>query len=293
MPTAPLRKTPTTPTTAATPRPAGPAPASAPRAARQFAFGEVVTATAQRIGIYGPGGIGKTSLACRAPGPVAVFDFDNSLPVLKPSLAGLDIKVVQDVATWTDLREALHSNMWSGVKTILIDSLTRAEQLGIAHTLATVKTEKGASVTSVEGYGYGKGYKHVYETMLNILGDLDQHVREGRNVVLICHDCTASVPNPEGEDYIRWEPRLQANNNGNFRLAVKEWLDHLLCVRYDVAVNLDEKDKGKASGSGTRTIYPLEQAVHMAKSRSLRSEIIFEEGKDVLWGQIFNAAVPA
>lgn len=267
-----------------------PAPQAAVRTARKFAFGEIAASTAQRIGIYGPGGIGKTSLACRAPGPVALFDFDSSLPVLKPTLGGLDIKVVEDVHTWQDLREALHAkDMWGSIRTIVIDSLTRAEQLGIAHTVQNVRHEKGGTVTSIEGYGFGKGYKHVYETMLALLGDLDQHVRDGRNVILIAHDCTANVPNPEGEDYIRWEPRLQANSNGNFRLAVKEWLDHLLCVRFDVAVKEDSKDRGKASGSGTRTIYPVEQAVHMAKSRSLREPLIYEDGNTEVWQKLFPA----
>ena len=285
MPTAPLRKSPTAPTTAAAMRPAGPAPAAAPRAARQFAFGEVVTATAQRIGIYGPGGIGKTSLACHAPGPVALFDLDNSLPVLKPTLSGLDIKVVQDVITWQDMRDALHSKMWDGIKTIVVDSLTRGEQLGIAHTLATVRNEKGYAVSSLEGYGFGKGMRHSFETMLSLLGDLDQHVREGRNAVLICHDVTANVPNPAGDDYIRYEPRLQNANNGNLRLSAKEWLDHLIYIGYDIAVDSD----GKAKGSGTRTLYPVETPIFLAKSRSLREPMVYEDGSDEVWKKIFQA----
>ena len=271
-------------------RPLAPPPgASAPPAApnpRRFAFGEIRPAMAQRIGMYGPGGVGKTSQACRAPGPVAIFDFDDSLPVLRPSLGTLDIRPIQDVHTWLDLREALHDPaLWEGIRTIVIDSLTRAEQLVIAHTLATVKNDKNQPVTSIEGYGFGKGYRHVFETVLPLLADLDAHIRAGRNVVLIMHECTATVPNPEGEDYIRWEPRLQGQNNGNIRLATKEWLDHLLCIRFDLSVNAD----GKASGGETRTIYPVESAVHMAKSRSLKEPFEFTEGSDELWKRLYPA----
>ena len=35
------------------------------------------------------------------------------------------------------------------------------------------------------------------------LADLDRHCRAGRHVVLICHDCTSTVPNPAGEDWLR------------------------------------------------------------------------------------------
>jgi hypothetical protein len=243
-----------------------------------------MTALAMRIGIVGPGGVGKTTLVCRAPGPVGIFDFDNSLSVLKPRLTGLDVRPVEGVESWSDLREALHDKaLWQGIRTIVIDSATRAEQLAIAHTLANVKNDKNQPVTSVEGYGFGKGYRHVFETFLPLLADLDQHVREGRNVALIMHECTATVPNPDGEDYLRWEPRLQAQNNGNIRLAVKEWLDHLLCIRFDIAVNAS----GKASGNGSRTIYPVESAVHMAKSRSLKDPIEYQEGSAELWNQLF------
>ena len=259
--------------------------------ARRYAFGQIEPAKALRVGLFGPGGIGKTSLACRAPGPVAVFDFDHSLPVLKPTLAGLDVRPVEGVESWSDLREALHDkSLWQGIRTIVIDSVTRAEQLAIAYTLANVKNEKNNNVTSIEAYGFGKGYRHVFETFLALLGDLDQHVREGRNAVLIMHECTATVPNPDGEDYLRWEPRLQGQNNGNIRLACKEWLDHLLCIRFDLNVTTEDKASkkaGKASGNGTRTIYPVESPVHMAKTRSLTDTVEFTEGSDELWRRLF------
>ena len=42
------------------------------------------------------------------------------------------------------------------------------------------------------------------------------HARGTRdNVILICHDCTATVPNPTGEDWLRYEPRLQSPGSGN------------------------------------------------------------------------------
>lgn len=253
--------------------------------AKKYGFGAIKPAAAQRVVIYGPGGVGKTSLAARAPGPVAFFDLDQSLANLSHSLEGLDVRPIDGVATWQEMRDALHQpELWKDIRSIVIDSGTRAEFLGVSHTIKTVPHEKpGTTITSVEGYGYGKGYRHVYETFMQLLGDLDQHFRAGRNVVLICHDCTANVPNPEGVDYIRWEPRLQNQTNGNIRFAVKEWCDHLLCVRYDVST----KD-GKAEGSGSRTIYPVELPVHMAKSRSLKDPIVYEEGSTALWDVMFN-----
>ena len=86
-------------------------------------------------------------------------------------------------AAWQDIRDALHADGWDGIKTIVLDSATRAEELAVAHTLASVPHEKGQRVQRIEDYGFGKGYSHVYDTFLTLLGDLDQHTRAGRHVV--------------------------------------------------------------------------------------------------------------
>lgn len=229
----------------------------------------------QRVGIYGTGGIGKTSLAARCPGRKAFFDLDESMDRLKLS------DVVQGVETWQDIRDALASI--DDVDTIVIDSVTRAEELAVAHTLKHTPTEKGTFPTSIEGYGYGKGFQHVFDTFLPLLADLDAHARAGRNIVLVMHECFASVPNPQGEDYIRYEPRLQSPGSGkaSIRYRIKEWLDHLLFIGYDV----DVRDN-KARGSGTRTIYPLEMPHCMAKTRSLTETIDYEPGSTELWNRL-------
>lgn len=241
--------------------PPPPSPAAAPQGRVQF--GKVQASAGHRVVMYGPGGIGKTTMACAAPGPVAFFDLDESLAILRP--AG-EVWPVQ-AANWQGMRVALQSPGWDSVKTIVIDSGTKAEELALAHLLATVRTEKGRPATSIEDYGFGKGYTHLFDTFLPLLGDLDAHCRAGRNVVMICHDCTTTCPNPMGEDWLRYEPRLQSPNSGkaSIRLRVKEWADHMLWYGYDVVV-----DDGKGKGSGTRTIYPAELPHCMAKSRSCR-----------------------
>lgn len=262
--------------------PPPPAPTVSTKA--RVAFGKVATSTGHRVVLYGPGGIGKTTLAASAPGSVAFIDLDESLPRLAGNLDMEKVSIVSGVDTWAELRLALQSDGWDDIKTIVIDTGTRAEEMAIAHTLGTVKTEKGTTPKSVEEYGYGKGYQHVYETFLTLLPDLDRHCRAGRNVMLICHDCTATVPNPAGEDWLRYEPRLQSPSSGkaSIRLRVREWADHVLFMGYDVAVNKD----GKGCGSGTRTIYTAELPHCMAKSRSTIAQIPVE-GNDI-WAQIIK-----
>jgi len=237
-----------------------------------------------RIVIYGPGGVGKTSLADMAPGPVVSFDLDDSLGVLQPA----HTLAVQGVDDWGELHKALIGPGWEGVQTLVIDSVTRAEEWAVAWTLKhTPKNDQGSLADSVESYGYGKGYGFVFDTFLPLLADLDGHARAGRNVVLIAHDCVARVPNPEGEDWIRYEPRLQdpTSGKGSIRLRIKEWADHVLYLGYDVSVDKE----GKGRGSGSRTVYPVERPHFMAKSRTLRSPIVLREGENKVWEALFGA----
>src|SRR6185436_20399049 len=103
---------------------------------------------------------------------------------------------------------ALQSKIVDDFDSIVLDG-TKAEEYAIAHTLANVPHEKGGRVSSIEGYGFGKGYQYVYDTFLLLLADLDRLVERGKNAVLICHECVSDVPNPAGEDFLRFEPHLQ------------------------------------------------------------------------------------
>lgn len=240
--------------------------------------------------LYGPGGIGKTTFAATASGPVAFFDVDNSLPKLKVGLAesglGLDIRSVP-FETWQDIRDALHSPGWDDIKTIVIDSATVSEERAITHVLKHVPHEKqGVVVSGIEGYGYGKGYTHVYDEFSRLLADLETHTRAGRNAILICHDCIHEVPNPNGEDFLRYEPRMQDPKSGkaSIRLRIKEWADHVLFFGYDIAVD----EHGKGVGAGTRSIYTYELPWCMAKSRSIAEIVPVEKFDQTLWTELLK-----
>ena len=157
--------------------------------------------------------------------------------------------------------------------------------MAIADTLLNV-VQDGKKSTSVEGYGYGKGYGYVFDTFLPLLAELDRHARAGRHVCLICHDCTSTVPNPAGEDWLRYEPRLQSPSSGkaSIRLRVREWADHVLFVGYDVAVTKD----GKGQGAGTRTLYRAEMPHCMAKSRTGADPIPLGTDGAAVWSEIIR-----
>lgn len=234
----------------------------------------------QRAIVYGPGGVGKSELCSllRQLGKKVLFcDTEDSTRFL-------DVARVQPT-TWTDLRAAIR-DLSGDYDVVVVDSLTKGEELCVQHVLDNVPHEKGLPISGIEDYGWGKGYVHVYEEFLKLLGDLDALGRQGKYVVGVCHDCVATVPNPGGDDWIRYEPRLQMTGRASIRHRVKEWCDHLLYIGFDTIV----KD-GKAMGSGTRTIYPTEMPTHWAKSRLLSNPVPYPKGDATIWKLLFEGGI--
>jgi hypothetical protein len=228
--------------------------------------------------LYGPGGIGKSTLASLAPKPVFVD--------INRGTSRLQVERIEDVTDWDALRRVVQDRAFlAGYQTIVIDSGTEAEELALAWTLANVPHEKGGHVARIEDYGFGKGYQHLFDTWMQILADLDRAVETGTNVVLICHECVADVPNPYGADFIRYEPRLQAPKSGraSIRSRTFEWADHVFYLGYDVL-----SQDGKGRGSGTRTIYAQQLPTHVAKSRAGFRARAWNDQKDAsAWKEVF------
>jgi hypothetical protein len=251
---------------------------------KTFSVSAGVKHGAQKVVLYGPGGVGKTSLLAS----LADVGTNPLVLDLESGSQFLDVpRVTPTPETWDDMRDALHSvSLWQGHDAVAIDSLTFAEELAVRWTLANVKhpDKPDKRITSIESYGYGKGFQFVYDTFLQLLADLDMHVRAGRHVVCIAHDCTEKVPNPGGEDWLQYQPRLQSPpKQGKIRERVKEWCDHLLYIGFDVAV-----EGGKGKGGGTRTIHPMELPTHWAKSRLLSDPIEYSKGSSDIWRQLLN-----
>lgn len=276
-----------------TTRPAAPPPPAAapqqqqkksPRATIPTAVGLSFTSgrvsKAQRIVLYGTGGIGKSTLAAFLPAP-AFIDVEHGTE---------ELNVLRDstCTDWPSLRgklASLEAKPQEGVRTIVIDTMTTAEEFAREYVVETRPNEKGKRVDSIEGYGWGKGWQFVYDEVTGLLADLDRIVAKGVNVCMIAHDVPSVVPNPSGEDFLRWEPRLyngDKNHKGSVRERIKEWADHVLFIGYDVAV-----EDGKARGGGSRTIWSYELPTHIAKSRSKQMSIAFDlQDPGAVWREL-------
>ena len=156
-------------------------------------------------------------------------------------------------------------------KTLVIDTADWAEMLCISQICD--KNHK----SSIEEFGYGKGYTYVQEEFGRLLNLLTEVVKAGVNVVLTAHAKMRKFEQPdELGAYDRWEMKLSKG----VAPMVKEWADMVLFANYKtMVVNVDgqgaQKGKNKAQG-GKRVMYTTHHSCWDAKNRySLPDEVPF------------------
>lgn len=273
------------------------APTAPPEALKKFSAGVSTSNRGQKIIVYGGSGIGKSSLVALAPTPIFIPLDDGSVNLRDP-YTNEKVQQVQDAdgnppETFAETRAALQQySIYDKFDTVVIDTATKLQDLSHQYMFDTIPHEKGNTVTSIEGYGYGKGYNHLYDVMKLILQDADELIRRGKTVVIIVQCTVAPVANAAGDDYVCDAPRLYPGNKitPSIRDMYIEWADHVLFVNH---ANTAVKDK-KIKGAVTRAVFTQGQLHFKAKTRVLASgEVIpaiinFDDVKDdSIWQFIF------
>lgn len=215
---------------------------------------------AHKVVIYGPEGIGKSTLASHFPRPLYI-DTEGSTN-------HLDVNRTERPTSWAMLMEQVRyvRNNPSVCSTLIIDTADWAEQLCISDVCAKRK------VSGIEDFSYGKGYVYLAEEFGRLLNLLEEVVERGVNVVLTAHAKMRKFEQPdEMGAYDRWELKLQKQTAP----LVKEWADMVLFANYKtMAVATDDKCKKFKAQGGRRVIYTSHHPCWDAKNRvGLKDEI--------------------
>lgn len=229
-----------------------------------------------RVGVHGPEGTGKTTLAAYFPRPLFVGaeqgiprDLGFSVPMISPR-------------TWLDVFDIVGSltNDEHDHQTAVFDTVDWMEPL--IHRFvcdrdtgrSTEMNPKGRPLISIEDYGFGKGFLAAEEEFRKLIGALDiLQYKRGVHVVMLAHSKVVTFKNPAGPDFDRWELKCHHRIGS----VVKEWVENLLFIHYriDASKISEDKDRHKMSPdkvrakgtSGERILGAQHSAMYDAKNR--------------------------
>lgn len=209
-------------------------------------------ASAWRILTYGVEGIGKSTLAAGTPSPIFIGAEDGT--------GHLDVARFPSPESWADLKAAIATLAGEKheFKTVVLDTVDWAEPLLWSFICARDKE------ASIESYGYGKGYQVALDEWRSLLVGLERLRTSGINVMLLGHCHLRPFKNPEGEDFDRYELKLNAKASG----LLKEWCDAVFFANHETFTKTNEKTKRvKGVSTGARWLYTQRTAAFDAKNR--------------------------
>lgn len=207
--------------------------------------------TAKKVVIYGPEGIGKSTLASKFPDPVFI-DTEGSTKEL-------DVARCDGLGSWYDIVNAVRDIVNERpCATLIIDTADWLEQLCSKYVCDKL------GLGGIEDAGYGKGYTYLAEEFGKFLKICDQLIGANINVVFTAHAQMRKFEQPdEMGAYDRWEMKL----NKKTAALLKEWADMVLFCNYKTTVIEDSKTKSKKAMGGKRVMYTTHHACWDAKNR--------------------------
>ena len=207
--------------------------------------------TAKKVVIYGPEGIGKSTLASQFP-DVVFIDTEGSTKEL-------DVRRYPAPRDWNDIITAVEDCAAEApCKTLVIDTADWAEQFCIDDVC------RKNNVKGIESFGYGKGYVYVTEAFQALLKSCDKCIEAGINIVFTAHAAMRKFEQPdEMGAYDRWEMKLTKKTAP----LLKEWADMVLFCNYKTDVITDQNTKSKKATGGRRVMYTSHHPCWDAKNR--------------------------
>lgn len=260
----------------ATPRPApAPTPVNGrqpPKTSRLGSIKRGQLRSALRFMFYGPEGVGKSSLLADVDGLLLADIEGGSDNIDVPRYMFRDEEgghVPRSYAEVLSMIDDLEANPGHGFKALGFDTADALEALIHRHIC------EQHSKSSIEEFGFGKGYQVALDEMRRFLALLDRLRGKGLAILFVGHSIVKTFKNPEGEDYDRYQLRVHDKLGG----LVKEWCDVVGFIRFDggsakLKGDVAQTKRARGWATGKRIVHLARDAAWDAKSRlSMPAEI--------------------
>lgn len=233
----------------------------------------------QKIICYGTQGLGKSTFGATFENPILLRTEDSGSKVDVATFP-----IITSVEELIAICNALY-NEEHQFKTAILDTADWLEPL----IWSATASKHGKS--SIEDFGYGKGYLEADSEWRLVMGWLDAlRVNRNMTLVILAHSEIKRFEPPDSDQYDRYQMKLHKRAWALWQ----EWADIVLFAGYRTRT-IKTKDGGKSGqdkfrgdGVGERMLYTEERPAYFAKNRwSLPSEILI--GKDETWSAFHKA----
>jgi hypothetical protein len=202
----------------------------------------------QKVVIYGPEGVGKTTLAASFPSPLFI---DTEASTKQLDVARITAK------TWAEIEEPFtKAASLSEFSTLVLDTVDWAARILQARVCVDHKK------ASIEDFGFGKGYTLVAEEFTKFLNLCTKATECGKTIVFLAHSHVKRYDSPEAS-YDRYELKMHKQ----IAHLLMEAADAVLFANYRTTITEESNGKTRAVGGKERVLYTSHTAAWDAKNR--------------------------
>ena len=217
---------------------------------------------APALALYGPAGVGKPSFGAGAPNTVFLQTEDG--------LGKLSVDAFPMMTSFQDVVDAITVLYTSDhqYQTLVLDSLDHLEPLVWQHLCDHYVGPKGERYSSIEDFGYGKGFILALDLWRQLLDGLFALRNEkGMAFILIAHSEIKRFESPSTDSYDRYQIKLHKRASD----LIQESVDCVLFADYKTVIEKEDagfnKTKTRGISTGQRYLYTEARPSFVAKNR--------------------------
>jgi hypothetical protein len=204
---------------------------------------------------YGAEGRGKTTLACKAPKPIALL-LEHGLP------RGVSVDAIQDIDSRDGIFNALR-DLWNdqaGYQSLVIDTVDQVE----VHLIECVCTKHGWK--NIEQPSFGKGWVALDEEWHRYIRAVNAIRNKGMIVIQTCHAEIVRIDDPRAPSYTAYAPRLHKRA----RSLIMDAADAVFFLAEDLRVVSEDsgfRERTRAAAPVGRFLFTEGRPAFAAKNR--------------------------